>query len=490
MNWRGRRIYLVGIKGTGMAALAELLLSRGAEVSGSDTTDRFYTDDILRELGIPFREGFRTENLPASADLVVHSAAYDRADHPELKEAVRRGVPLMTYPEALGEASRETDASGIAGVHGKTTTTGIAGTLADALGLPVQVVAGSAVASFGGRSTLIRGDRFLIAETCEYRRHFLAFRPDRIVLTSVEPDHLDYFSGYDDIRDAFLEYGRLLPSGGALIYCSDDPGARDVAGRLRAERPDIRFVPYGETADGPFRIEDIRTGEGRSLFTLRGLPGELAVRIPGRHTVRNAAAAVALVSLIREAGRDGGGDALPADWSPDELERLRDGLLRFTGSRRRSEIVGEAGGILFMDDYAHHPTAIRTTLEGLRAFYPGRRIVADFMSHTYSRTKALLEDFASAFAAADAVVLHGIYASAREADPGDIGGLDLYRKAAERHREVHYFEQPIDALPWCRETLRSGDLFVTMGAGDNWKLGKELYGALTAAGAAAGNGGG
>ncbi|MDR3144734.1 MAG: Mur ligase domain-containing protein, partial [Treponema sp.] len=231
----GARVYFVGIKGTGMCALAELIHNAGVSVSGSDGPDVFYTDAILRELGIPWHESFAAGHIKAGTDLVIHSAAYSPDTNAELVEARKAGIPILKYPDALGAYSAGFDASGIAGVHGKTTTAAMSGALIRAAGLPAQVLAGSAVSGFGGRSTLNLGNTYFVAETCEYRRHFLAFHPKRIVLTSVESDHQDYYPTYDSIRDAFLEYIRKLPPGGELIYCADDPGARETADIIRRE---------------------------------------------------------------------------------------------------------------------------------------------------------------------------------------------------------------------------------------------------------------
>ncbi len=470
-NLQGKSLYLVGIKGTGMAALAELLLKRGARVSGSDTTDHFYTDEILRDLGIPYHEGFDASHVPADAALVVHSAAYRPDSHPELLRAAELGIPVAVYTEALGAYSALMPSAGIAGVHGKTTTTAMAGTLVRKLGLPGSVLAGSAVSGFGGRSTWTGGDRFFIAETCEYRRHFLSFHPRWIVLTSVEADHLDYFRDYEDILSAFVAYGLRIEKGGALIYCADDPGAREAAGKIGAQRKDLRFIPYGETADGPYRVAAVEKRPGATAFRLAGFAPEMRVRIPGMHSVLNAAAAAALLVTILE---DPGISPVPA--ARDLLgEGLARGIGSFTGSKRRSEILGEARGVLFMDDYAHHPTALKTTLAGIREFYPGRRIVADFMSHTYSRTAALLSDFAASFGSADRVILHKIYASARETNSGGITGRSLFEEVGKRHSGAVYFEEPGDAADFLRRELREGDLFITLGAGDNWRLGAGLY---------------
>ncbi len=464
---RGRRVHFTGIKGVGMAALAEIFISRGAAVEGSDTNEKFFTDEILRGLGIPVTEGFASGNLASGTELVVYSAAYDPERHPELLRAAELGIPRLSYPEALGELSTLFDSSGISGVHGKTTTAALAGVLCREASLPVTVLVGSAVPGFGDRATSVGGDRFFVAETCEYKRHFLNFSPTRIVLTSVEMDHPDCFRNLDDIRDAFEAYALRLKPNGVLIYCADDAGAREIAERVRPARPDVAFVPYGMHAEGDFRVLDERISGGTTRFRLAGIEGEFTLHVPGRHTVLNAAAALALVLRIAaDAGR-------AADSSL--LASFRRALQDFTGTRRRSEIVGEAGGILFMDDYAHHPTAVAVTLAGLKDYHPDRRLIVDFMPHTYSRTRALLDEFAGSFALADEVVLHKIYASARETNDGSVSGRSLFERVAAVHPSVRYFEEPADALAPLTGSLKKGDLFVTMGAGDNWKLGRDLY---------------
>lgn len=462
----GFPVHLVGIKGTGMAALAEILSARGARITGSDTAEKFYTDALLQHLSIPYREFFAADNLPADVRLVVYSAAYRKDENPELIAATTRGIPSISYPEALGLLSGVSDSSGISGVHGKSTTTALCGAILKEWAFPATVLVGAEVPSFGGRSTLVQGDRFLVAETCEYRRHFLNFRAKRIVITSIEPDHLDYFHDLEDMLSAFTSYGTSLQPGGALIYCHDDPGARTAAARIRAQRIDLVMIPYGRSAEGLFQVSGEDTGNGRTSFTLAGWRTAFTLRIPGAHNVLNAAAALALCSLLWAAER---GESAAMD-----VTAAARAIESFTGSRRRSEIVGEAGGVLFMDDYAHHPTAIEKTLAGIRSFYPGRRLVVDFMSHTYSRTRALLPEFGRCFHAADSVVLHRIYASAREQDDGGITARDLYQEVSRSHPRVKYFPEPIDAAPFLVSELKPGDLFLTMGAGDNWKLGREL----------------
>jgi len=464
---KGVKTYFVGIKGTGMAALAELFQGRGAVVMGSDTEEKFYTDEVLTNLGIPYAEGFAEKNVPGDAELLIYSAAYDPDTHPEITEARSRGLRCISYTEALGVVSQLSYSAGISGVHGKTTTSAMAGTLIKHLDIPCSVLVGSAVPALGGGSTFSRGEKYFIAETCEYKRHFLSFHPQCIVITSIEPDHLDYYQDLEDIYSAFCSYCGRLPANGTCIYCADDPGACEVVRRMREKRPDIDFRPYGLRAEGEWKITSIFRNPGATVFSLGKFSSSFTLKVPGSHNVLNAAAALAVVNVILEE------ESVKA--GPDIEERMRKGLAAFSGSRRRSEVIGRAGDVLFIDDYGHHPTEIQKTLKGMKDFYPGMRIIVDFMSHTYTRTKALLREFSESFSPADCVILHRIYGSARETEQGSVTGETLFREVKEKHPQAYYFHEVMDAAPFLKGFLQPGDLFITMGAGDNWQLGKYLY---------------
>ncbi|MDR0315724.1 MAG: UDP-N-acetylmuramate--L-alanine ligase [Treponema sp.] len=473
----GASVYFVGIKGTGVCALAELMLASGMKVSGSDTDEVFYTDAILKELGIPYYESFDAAHINGDIDIVIYSAAYSAESNPELAQAQRRSIPIVKYPDALGMWSSGFDSTGITGVHGKTTTTAMSGALMRGAGIPAQILAGSAVAAFNGRSTLTLGNKYFIAETCEYRKHFLAFHPRHIILSAVESDHQDFFPTYESIRDAFIEYCRLLPPGGDLIYCADDPGACEVAKIIEKENRGIALIPYGFNAAGEYQIISYRVEDEKSVFNIAGF-GELCIRIPGRHQALNAAAALALVSILvqNEFAHD---CVAEKGWNELRRQGVKKALEEFRGSKRRSEIIGEAGGIIFMDDYGHHPTEIKTTLEGLKSFYPSRRLVVSFMSHTYTRTAALLKEFAHSLECADVLFLHKIYASAREKHDGSVNGRTLCEKVESIHGgksgSVYYVDEPVDAFGPLAQILKSGDLFLTLGAGSNWTLGVKLF---------------
>ncbi len=465
---RGRHIHLVGAKGTGMAALAEILAARGAVLSGSDVADQFQTQEILDRLGLHPSVGFAAADLPPETGWVIHSAAYDRRENPQLLAAAERGIPLSSYPEALGELSRSANSVAISGVHGKTTTTALCGLLVAALELPATVLTATGVPNFGGGSTLLRGSRYLVAETCEYRNHFAHFQARHLVITTVELEHVDAFPTHAAVAAAFSGLAHSLPAGGNLIYCADDRGAAAVALAVARRRPDLRLRPYGERAAGPLRIGEVSLTAGATRFRLDCLRERVTLHVAGRHNVANAAAAVAVADVLLAA------EGRRLD-QPAQAAVVR-ALGAYRGGKRRTEVIGELRGILVMDDYAHHPTELSTTLAGLRAFYPERRIVVDFMSHTVSRTLALLADFGTSFAAADEVLLHPVYASAREAPAGDGEriGRALFREVARHHPRVRYCDTLATAATYLAASLGAGDLLVTMGAGDNWRVGHDV----------------
>ncbi len=492
-DFSGVHFHLVGIKGTGMAALAEILSERGGIITGSDVSETFYTDEVLKKIGVsalPFSE----KNITDSVQFVIHSSAYSADKNPDLAQAAKKGLPTLIYSEALGAVSKTAYSCGVCGVHGKTTTTGLCGTLLLALDLPAQTLAGSVISSFGKKCTVStpslfeakkNGEtHFFVAETCEYQKHFMAFCPKKIILTSVESDHQDFYPTYTDIRDAFVDYCLKLPKNGELIFCIDDAGAAETAKIVSEKRPDITLIPYGTSAEGDFNIQFGAISSGRQHFFLSGF-GEFSIAVPGAHNVRNATAAIALsIRLLLEKGKN----------PLENMEKIRAGLLSFSGGARRSEIVGRAKTplgeeVIFIDDYAHHPTAIKTTLSGFRSFYKNHRIVVDFMSHTYSRTAALLNEFANSFSDANDVIINKIYASAREdASKAGVSGELLAQKTAEKHERVFYAGEFDDATETALNILskksgeKDGYLFVTMGAGDNWKVGKNVLERLQANG--------
>ncbi len=484
---KGIHIHFVGIKGTGMAALVEILFNAGAVISGSDVSERFYTDEILEKLGIQPKT-FSEKNITNQIQFVIYSSAYKLDQNPDLIEAQKQKIPCILYTQALGLYSKKSYSCGICGVHGKTSTTGLTGTILKELDLPSQVLAGSVINSFGSSCTYTSPliseskNRIFVAETCEYQKHFMSFFPKKIILTSVESDHQDFYPTYNDIRDAFVEYVLKLPQNGDLIFCADDKGAVEVSNIVKNQRKDINFIEYGFNATGDFKIQKNEVKNEKNIFKIALFDEPFELLVPGHHEVLDACAAVALVSRL----------LLENKQNPKEnFSKIKKGLSSFTGGKRRSEVVGHlkinGNDVLVIDDYGHHPTAIKTTLSGYREFYKNRKIIVDFMSHTYSRTMSLLKEFASSFTDANEVILHKIYSSARE-NPKDfnITGKTLYEevlKSGFKKEAVHYFEEILSAKNFVVQKLSEklspeysdGYLFVTMGAGDNWKLGKSLF---------------
>jgi UDP-N-acetylmuramate--alanine ligase len=485
-NLKGRNIHFVGAKGTGMTAIAELFAFQGAILSGSDVADTFYTDAILQSIGMKVCIGFSPENIPSGTDFIVFSDAYGKDTNPELIEATHRGIPTISFAEALGMYSRLSISSAVAGVHGKTTTTALVGTLLKEMEAPATVLAGSAVTSFDGHCTMVAGNRYFIAETDEYRGHFFHYSPSRILLTSVESDHQDYYPTYESILSAFIKFCELLPKNGVLIYCADDPGACEVVSRVKLSRIDVHCIPYGLVATGDWKITNIEFNEGVNRFSVQFSDSVFETYVPGKHVILDAVGALALSWSI---GLDYG------IFKNSFIAKAVNAFKGFRGSKRRSEIVGTAGGVLFIDDYAHHPTAIRTTIAGFKKFWPSRRLIIDFMSHTFSRTQALMEEFASSFEDADCIILHDIYSSAREKPIPGISGRILFERTKEYRKDLKditfthgivsdsdvnvegfilYIDRHQDGIDVVKKLLRENDIFITMGAGDNWKLGRSI----------------
>ncbi|MGP1520418.1 MAG: UDP-N-acetylmuramate--L-alanine ligase [Treponema sp.] len=464
-NLSGFRIHMVGIKGTGMTALAQLLVSRGAVITGSDVKDVFYTDEILKNLSIEVTL-FDDENIKDDIKLVIYSAAYTFDSNIELKATLKKNIAHLSYPEALGQFSRHSYSCGVCGVHGKTTTTGMVGTILKELGLSASTLAGSSITSFGSSCVMLGGDKYFVAETCEYNRHFLNFHPKEIILTSIEGDHQDCYPTYESILTAFLTYINSLPEMGKVFYCEDDKGAREAARLSFSSRPDLRFIAYGENAIGDYGLKITGIRDEKLHFSLSGFAGEFSLPIPGKYNALNATVAIALsLSLLQKEKEE---------ITIEDLGVIRRAISKYTGAKRRFELIGKVKDIVFLDDYAHHPTAIKALLKGLKEFYPTRRIIADFMPHTYSRTEALLDDFANSFNDADIVILHKIYASAREVYNGGVTGEVLFEKTKRNKKNVHFFSEVLEAKTFVLEILKEGDLFVTIGAGDNWQLGKAV----------------
>ncbi|MEL6769788.1 MAG: UDP-N-acetylmuramate--L-alanine ligase [Bacteroidota bacterium] len=446
-----RRVHMVGIGGIGMSSIAEVLLARGYRVSGSDlrlsdTTER------LASLGATIYEGHAPENVEG-ADVVVHSSAVKADDNPETLEAKRRRIPRIRRAEMLGELMRMKYGVGIAGTHGKTTTTTMVGLVVREGDFDPTIIVGGKVDSFESNAVSGEGD-LIVIEADEYDRTFLRLTPVLAVVTNVEIDHLDTYADEADIQGAFVQYANSVPFFGAAIVCLDDAGVSDVLNQIQR-----RIVTYGTSRQASIRAEGIVQDGPTTRFRVvhRGdLLGEVHLKAAGLHNVRNALAAVAV------------GLELDIDF-----DKIAAGLANYAGVRRRFELKGEAADILVMDDYAHHPTEVRATLEAVAGGWPGRRIVTVFQPHLYSRTRDFQDDFARAFFNTDVLVLTDIFGAREQPIEGVTGQTlaDLARRYG--HRQVHFVQDKKNLPDYLAGLTEPGDLVLTMGAGDVWRYGEQ-----------------
>ncbi|WP_272491911.1 UDP-N-acetylmuramate--L-alanine ligase [Rhodothermus bifroesti] len=453
MFGRVRHVHMVGIGGIGMSSIAEILLLRGFRVTGSDLK-RSEITDRLEQLGATVYEGHRPEHIEG-ADVVVYSSAVRPQDNPETLEALRRRIPLIPRAEMLGELMRMKLGIGVAGTHGKTTTTSMVGLVVAEGGFDPTIIVGGKVTAFDSNAVAGEGD-LIVIEADEYDRTFLRLTPTWAVVTSIEAEHLDIYRDLDDLLEAFRQFASSVPFFGAAILCLDDPNVQALMGKL-----DRRIRTYGLARQAEVRAENVRfEGFGSSFEVMvEGVSlGEMHLQVPGLHNVRNALAAVTV--------------GLELDIP---FARIRAGLERFTGVRRRFERLGEVQGILVIDDYAHHPTEIRVTLEAATTAMPDRRLVAVFQPHLYSRTRDFQEAFARAFVDADVLVVTEIYGAREAPIPGVSGALiaDLARRFG--HRDVHYVPELTQLPRYLQEhVLRPGDAVLFLGAGDIWRAARAL----------------
>ncbi len=448
-----KRIHFVGIGGSGMAPLARVFHDAGCAVSGSDL-NRSAATRWLEAAGVTIYDGHRAENV-GQAELVVISSAVPAAN-PELAYARERQLPVLKRAEVVGALTRERKTIAVAGTHGKTTTSAMAALILTRAGLDPTFLIGGDVADLGGSGRLGRGD-WLVAEADEFDGSFLRFAPRVAVITSIEADHLDYYGSLEAIVRAFAAFAALAPGEGAVVGCGDDPRVREVL-RGVAARP----LTYGLAEAAYWWASQLRLDAAGSRFLVhRGEEtlGAVTLRVPGRHNVANALAAIA---ATQEAGAP--------------FAAAHEALSDFGGVGRRFEIKGVARGVTVVDDYGHHPTEIAATLAAARTKRP-RRLWCVFQPHTYHRTKSLLPEFARALEAADVVVVTDVYMPAgREVDTLGVSSADIV--AAMQHEQAHYVGGLAEAAAFVGERLEAGDMLITMGAGNVFRVGEEVLARL------------
>lgn len=455
------RIHLVGIGGCGMSALAALLLRRGTRISGSDRADSQVLSQLV-ESGAAITTVQRAESVPGNADLVVTSAAIP-PNHPELMEARRRGLPVFKYAELLGAVMARYEGVAISGTHGKSTTTAWLTYVLRRAGLDPNFVVGATVGQLGGSSGVGVGRQF-IAEACEFDRSFLNLRPRHAAILNIEEDHLDCYADLQAIRTAFGEFARLVPEDGTLVLNGHDPQCALLSAELQAAG---RTAPltFGYDPTFTWSAVAVRLTEGTYSFEVchRGkVLGRVQPLLAGRHNVLNA---LAVIALAERCG---------VTWTA-----LQPGLVEFRGADRRLELRGEVEGVRILDDYAHHPTEIRATLQAARERFSPRRLWCVFQPHQHSRTRFLLSDFAQSFSQADHVLVPDIYfVRDTQRDRELVSAEDLVREIRARGGDAQYLPQFEALSAQLAEAARPGDVVITMGAGNIWKVADELVARL------------
>jgi len=448
-------IHFVGIGGIGMSGIAELLLNLGYKVSGSDLKTSDITDR-LQALGGTIFAGHQADQI-SGADVVVTSSAV-RRDNPEVQAAEHASIPVIPRAEMLAELMRLKYSVAIAGAHGKTTTTSIVAAVLARGGLDPTVVIGGKLKSIGSNAVLGQGD-FIVAEADESDGSFLKFSPAIAVVTNIDREHLDFYPDMDAIKSVFLNFIDRIPFYGLAVLCLDNEPIQDLIPQIKK-----RYTTYGMNAQADFQIRDVAFEKRQSRFTVthQGKKlGRITLNLPGLHNVYNATASIAV------------GIELDVPFAA-----IKSALETIEGVQRRMEIKGEVDGITIVDDYGHHPTEIKSTLQALEKCWPDQRKVVVFQPHRYSRTRALFDDFTRAFYQCDVLLVLPIYAASEPEIEGVSGQLLCEGIQAHGHKEVIFADRMKDAVAYLTENLKSGDILLTLGAGDVWQVGEQVLAKL------------
>ncbi len=457
----GQHIHIIGIGGFGMSAIARVLLARGYTVSGSDLRRNALTD-ALAETGAQVVQGHAAENI-AGADVVIATSAAGE-DNPEIVAARAAGVPVLRRREALGALLADKIGVAIAGTHGKTTTSALAVHVLRAADLSPSYIVGGVLCGTGTNAGVGHGPHFVI-EADEYDRMFLGLSPRYAILTTIEHDHPDCFPTFDDVRAAFAEFVARIPADGLLIACADDPTVRTLAKEREATGGAVVYYGLGEDLPAEtWRADEIAAeADGMHFYVWRGerSVGGIRLTLHGRHNVANALGVMALA------------DALGISF-----ERTRTALAHFAGTQRRAELLGQATGVSVISDYAHHPTAIRVTLQAFRQRPDVRELWAVWQPHTYGRMRALADEFAGAFAAADHALVTDVYSVREQPSEGLDAPQIAERIAQSGHPDARYSGDLEATARLLAAEVRSGDAVLILSAGDAPRVGALLLKAL------------
>ncbi len=465
-----KKIHFIGIGGIGLSAIARLMKERGKEVSGSDLSSSLMTDK-LEKLGVKIYIGQAEENISDDIDLVIHTTAVPE-NNPELKKARELRIKTITYPEALGLIFNDKFGIAVCGTHGKSSVSAMAGLLLDDAKLDPSIIVGSIVPRYDS-NLRIGKSKYFLAEACEYERSFLNLDPKIIILNNIELDHTDYYKDLEDFKSAFKEFVGHLPEDGVLIANGDSLEISNIKVQISNEYQISNFktLNFGLNETNDVQACDIEFKSGKTkfkvLYNSKDL-GEFSLKMPGLFNVYNALGAIALGLILN----------IP-------VEIIKKSLFNFSGIWRRFEIKGKYKNALVISDYAHHPTAVKGTIEAARGFYPGKRIIAVFQPHQHNRTKKLYQDFLKSFDSADVLILSEIFDVVGREEGGDqnVSSLDLVNDIKKK-LEIGNWKLDNDSVFYAKDlketrklidaNIKADDILLIMGAGDIYKVADEF----------------
>jgi len=440
-----KKVHIIGIEGAGTSALARILKYSGAEVSGSDEGDHFF-NSVLKNEGMIISHKFDPENIPKDADVIIYGSSFKPETNNELKSAFESGKKVLTYAEALAGIFNNKYGIAVCGTHGKTTTSAILAESMKNCGMDPSAIIGGKVINWNGNS-MIGKSEFFVAETDEYQNKLRLYDPKAAILTSCDYDHPDFFSTFAEYKKVFSDFVARIPKFGFLIVWGDSTDTLEVSKSAVCD-----VLSYGFSDDCDYKIIKKESGAFEIIRNNESL-GEFNIGLLGNHNILNATAVVAVCHKLKL-----------------DMEKVREALLNFKGTSRRFELIGERNGAILIDDYAHHPEEIKATLKAAKERYPEKNIQAIFHPHTFTRTKALLQEFSQSFDSADSVIVIDIYGSAREVQ-GGVSSKELVDliNTYSRGKAEHIPTIP-EAVEFLKDKIGSDDLVISIGAGNVWEV--------------------
>jgi len=449
-----KKVYIIGIKGSGVVGIAQILQAQGLEITGSDTEEKFFTDKVLEKLGIKFHEGFAEKNISLDIDLIIYSTAYNSQNNIEFKIAKEKNIPMVSYPEVLAELFNQKYGIAVCGTHGKTTTSALLACAMQNCQTDLSAVIGSQVKEWGSNALTGKGEYFVI-EADEFQNKLKMYNPKSIILTSVDFDHPDTFKNFSDYKEAFADFAKKIFKAGFIVACGDDA---DVLGVIKEATGEV--IKYGFLEGNDAQIKNYKIENGKQKFELlldSEILGEFEINLIGKHNVLNATAVILMCYKLQL-----------------DLEKVRETFQNFQGISRRFELIGEKNGAILIDDYGHHPEEIKATLKGAREIYPKKNIIAVFHPHSYSRTEALLQEFSQSFDGADQMIVLDIYGSAREYS-GHVTSEDLVKLINKyTFGKAEYIPTIDEVVEKLQDKIGGNDIVLCIGAGNSREVAEKL----------------